>query len=372
MLQPQSENELAEVIAGANGPLSVRGGGTRVEPVAGEVLTADSLSGIEIYEPGALTVVAKAGTTVNELSKTLAREGQQLAFEPPDFAANFTSGGNSTIGGVVASNSSGPRRIQAGAARDSLLGIRFVDGQGQITKNGGRVMKNVTGYDLSKLFAGSFGTLGVLTEVALKVLPIPETCATVRLEGLSPPEATKAMSSAMASPYDVSGAAHVRNAGQTDASTLLRIEGFERSVRHRAQMLIERLKEFAECEKILDYQSSVSTWAGVCNLDIFSGCKGSLWRVSVRPTDGPAVIDRVPAFNSVMDWAGGLVWLEVEKGTNVRKLLTGIGGHATLIRGAGQESYLRFQPEPPAIEKLSRGLREKFDPRGILNPGLMG
>ena len=189
-MKPTSEAELADAIrasAAKGTKLHIRGGGTRAglgHGVTGQLVDTTGLKGVALYEPGALTIVAAAGTPLETIEKTLAKEGQRLPFEPMDHRALYGTNGKSTIGGVVAANVSGPRRIQAGACRDSLIGVRFVDGEGTVIKNGGRVMKNVTGYDLVKLMAGSHGTLGVLSEVAFKVLPMPEAGATVIVHGL--------------------------------------------------------------------------------------------------------------------------------------------------------------------------------------------
>ena len=209
-MTPQTEQELADVIASAKGPLRISGGGTRPigNPVVGEALSTSGLSGISLYEPGALTIVAQAGTPVAEIEAALDSENQRLAFEPMDHRAMLGTDGMPTIGGVVSGNISGSRRISVGACRDHMLGVRFVDGAGMITKNGGRVMKNVTGYDLVKLLSGAYGTLGVLTEVSLKVLPKPETSATLYLNGLDLSRAVEAMSKALGSPYEVTGAAY--------------------------------------------------------------------------------------------------------------------------------------------------------------------
>jgi glycolate oxidase FAD binding subunit len=228
--RPGSEQEVAEIVRDAavrSAGLAVRGGGTRAPEVAGDrpTLSTAGLTGISLYEPGALTLVVRAGTSLEEVEAALAAEGQQLPFEPWDARPLSGRNGTPTIGGVVATNASGPRRVAAGACRDLMLGVRFVDGTGAVVKNGGRVMKKVTGLDLVKLMAGSHGTLGVLTEVAFKVLPRPETAATLVLDGLDAATAGRAMRAALATPCDVSGAAHV--AGRT----LLRLEGFEASVR---------------------------------------------------------------------------------------------------------------------------------------------
>ncbi|MBL1438115.1 MAG: FAD-binding protein, partial [Rhodobacteraceae bacterium] len=223
-MRPSTEAELAEMVARAKAPLEIIGGGTRqIGRTKGEPLHTSGLSGISLYEPEALTLVAQAGTPLAEIEALLAKNGQRLPFEPYDLRPLQGTTGTPTIGGVVATNASGPRRIQAGACRDSLIGVRFVDGLGRIIKNGGRVMKNVTGYDLVKLMAGSHGTLGVLTEVSFKLLPAPEATATVLVqEGETTSAAT--MAKALASPYDVSGAAHAGGV------TALRVEGLEGSV----------------------------------------------------------------------------------------------------------------------------------------------
>jgi glycolate oxidase FAD binding subunit len=214
MLRPETEADLAEIVRGANASLSVRGGGTRHVPAPGEPLTTAGLAGITLYEPGAMTLVARAGTPLAEIEAALSAENQRLPFEPMDHRGLMGTDGAPTIGGAVALNVSGPRRVAAGACRDSLIGVRFVDGTGTVVKNGGRVMKNVTGYDLVKLLAGSRGTLGVLTEVSLKVLPAAATEATLMLEGLSVPEAVRAMSAGLSSPFEVTGAAHDPAAGR--------------------------------------------------------------------------------------------------------------------------------------------------------------
>lgn len=371
MLTPASETELSEIVAAARGPLRVVGGGTRPvgRPVAGEVLSVAGLSGIDLYEPGALTIVARAGTPLAAVEAALAAEGQRLPFEPMDHRGLLGTVGEPTIGGVVAANVSGPRRIQAGACRDSLIGVRFVDGAGTIVKNGGRVMKNVTGYDLVKLMAGSWGTLGVLTEVAFKVLPAPEAAATIALHGLSDLQAVEAMATALGSPFEVTGAAHLPGEGRT----LLRIEGFAESVAYRAGRLAGLLAPFGTAAVEDDAARVAETWRGVRDVAAFAGRGGDVWRLSVTPSDGPGIAARTGG-EVIYDWGGGLVWALVPEGTDLRARLGAFAGHATLIRAseATRARIAPFQPEPAPLARLSRGLREKFDPRGILNPGLMG
>lgn len=362
-MKPVSEVELGAAIKDAGGPVAIRGGGTRGVPLTGEVLETGGLTGITLYEPGALTLVVRAGTPLHEVEAALEAEGQRLAFEPMDHRALMGTEGAPTIGGVVAGNISGPRRIQAGACRDSLLGVRFVDGRGTVITNGGRVMKNVTGYDLVKLMCGSWGTLGVLSEVSLKVLPAPEATATVVIAGLEDTEAVKAMSKALGSPYEVSGAAHLPEAGRT----LLRIEGFASSVTYRAGQLQALLGSLGDVTIEGDPQMVSETWTAVRDVHALQSFDGDVWRISVKPSDGPRVGAALPGARLVYDWGGGLVWAGVAPGTDVRAALD-VVGHATLVRGNGNGP--RFHPEPAAVATLSQGLRDQFDPRGILNAGL--
>ena len=369
MISPASEAELAAAIRDARAPVRVRGGGTRDigNPVAGEVLSTAGLSGIELYEPGALTLVVRSGTPVEEVEAVLAAEGQRLPFEPMDHRRLLGTEGTPTIGGVAAANVSGPRRVQVGACRDFMLGVRFVDGTGEVVKNGGRVMKNVTGYDLVKLMAGSWGTLGVLSEVSLKVLPAPAASGMLVLEGLDVPQAVAAMSVALGSPYEVTGAAH------DGSRTYLRIEGFGDSVGYRLGELAALLERFGEVRPVGDGEAVVAQWRDLRDAAMFAGSDDDVWRIGVRPSDGPEVARRLEGARLLVDWGGGLVWAGVAAGTDVRAALEGLRGHATLVR-ADEETRRRlgaFHPEPAPVAALSRGLRQKFDPRGVLNAGLM-
>lgn len=354
-MRPETEAELADLVRGARGPVVVRGGGTRaLGACAGDALETGGLSGIVLHEPGALTLVAQAGTPVAVVEAALAAEGQRLAFEVPDMRALLGRAGASTIGGVVAANASGPRRVQVGAARDFVLGVRFVDGEGRIVKNGGRVMKNVTGYDLVKLLAGSHGTLGVLTEVALKVLPAPAAEATLALDGLDDAAAVAAMGRALGSPYEVSGAAHWPGRG-----TFLRVEGLAAQVDYRARAL----------QGLLGGRIEVAPpWAEIRDAACFAGVAGDVWRLSVRASDAPGLVARAGALGCLYDWGGGLVWLLMPAGADLRARLGDFAGHATLVRGTGAAV---FQPERPGVAALTAGLRARFDPRGLFNAGLM-
>ena len=369
MLKPTTEQDLAEAIATAQSPLSIRGGGTRGTLTEGEALTTSGLSGITLYEPGALTIVAGAGTPVAEIEATLAAENQMLAFEPMDYRPLLRTEGEPTIGGVVASNSSGPRRVQAGACRDFLLGVRFVDGAGNIVKNGGRVMKNVTGYDLARLMCGARGTLGVLTEVSLKVLPKPEFVATLVFEGAGHAESAQILTDAMKSPFEVSGAARVPAgvAGEKGAA-LLRLEGFEASVKYRATSLIEQLGN-ARIEA--DPVENERLWRSVRNVTPFTDREGDVWSLSIKPTDFMHVAETNPEDDKLVDWACGRVWMLMPPGSDLRAKMNGVSGHATLVR-SGKSSLPRFHTEAAPLAKMAEALRQKYDPRGILNPGLMG
>ena len=406
VLRPLDEADLAAMVRAATGPLRIRGGGTRGMAGAGVVLEVGGLSGITLYEPGALTLVVRAGTAVADVQAVLGAEGQRLAFEPPDFrallgaagtrsagagsagagsagagaagmgsAGTGTAGkavaGTGTVGGMVAANASGPRRVQAGACRDAMLGVRFVDGRGTVVKNGGRVMKNVTGYDLVKLMAGAWGTLGVVSEVAFKVLPVPETAASVVLQGLPDQAAVAAMALAMGSPFDVTGAAHIQG-----GATLLRIEGFAASVAYRAARLAGSLAAFGTVGIEDRAEVVAADWAAVRDVTAFAGVPGNVWRLSVRPSDAPGIGARLGAWfgagRVIYDWAGGLIWAVLAENIDLRARLGPIGGHATLVRGNAPAGVSVFQPEPAAVAAIAAGLRAEFDPRGILNPGVMG
>lgn len=367
-MRPMTETELAEAIRDASGPLVVRGGGTRSigRPVVGEELSVAGLSGISLYEPGALTLVAAAGTPVAEVEAALAAQAQRLPFEPMDHRGILGSDGVPTLGGMVAANASGPRRMQVGACRDNLIGVRFVDGTGAVVKNGGRVMKNVTGYDLVKLMAGSWGTLGVLSEVAFKLLPAPDSAATLVLNGLDVSQAVAAMAAALGSPYDVTGAARL-----PDGRTALRLEGFAASVAYRLGELTTHLARFGQATYLAP-EEVAEFWRSVRDVAPFQGQDGDVWRLSVKPSDAPALVAMAGA-DALLDWGGGLVWLLIKPGTDLRAVLGDFKGHATLIRASidTRSRIAPFHPEPAPVKALTQGLRSRFDPRGILNAGLM-
>ena len=385
ILTPTDEQAVSQIIRDckANGQsLKITGGDTR-NGFGGMVnatnkLSLKSLSGINLYEPAALTLVAKAGTTYQEIETTLAAEGQRLAFEPMDHRNIYATQGEPTIGGIVACNISGSRRIQAGACRDALIGVRYVCGHGEVIKNGGRVMKNVTGLDLVKLMAGSYGTLGVLTEVAFKTLPMPERQTTLMIEGFSAEQAVKAMAKALGSPFEVTGVAHLPK-GQDASKTLLRVEGFDSQVTYRIEKLRDLLAANQQTD-VIEGQPHDDLWRGIRNVEIFADQTKQLWRLSIKPSDAVEIAKQLREKANAklyFDWGGGLIWAcmddELSYGQAVRQVMTGFGGFATLVRASvdTKSQISVFQPLAAGAAKLSAKIRQKFDPDDILNPNFM-
>lgn len=335
-MRPDSEAALAAAIRGARGPLAITGGGTRGAR-SGEVLDTRALSGITLYEPAALTLVVRAGTPLAEVQAALGSEGQMLGFEPD-------AREGSTIGGVVATNTSGPRRVLVGACRDAMLGVRFVDGLGGVIANGGRVMKNVTGYDLVKLMAGSRGTLGVLTEVAFRTTPVPPVTCVLRLE-LDATAAIPALTAALTGPFDVSAAGWLPGQG-----ALVRIEGLAGSVAIRRTALAERLAPFGRAEEV-----ATEILAGLAAPTAPEG--HDLWRIVTRPSQAPAVLAAVAPV--ALDWGGALIWAAVPAGTTPK--LPTFEGHARRVTG----TPLTLPPQDPTVARLNADLRARFDPRAL-------
>ncbi|MFT4184556.1 MAG: FAD-binding protein, partial [Rhizobium sp.] len=303
---PKTEDEAAALIrdhAARGAALSIVGGNTRAgfgNAVDAEtVLSSRGLTGIVAYNPGEMVMTVRAGTPVYEVEAALAESGQMMAFEPMDHRPLMATGGAPTIGGVFAANVSGPRRFVSGAARDSLLGVRFVNGKGEIVKAGGRVMKNVTGLDLVKLMAGSHGTLGLLTEVTFRVPPRPQTEETIVLSGLNDAEAANAMAAAMALPVEVSGAAHLPltvawtflDGGLPEGeATVLRIEGLAGSVSARAEKLAAAMTRLAPVTRLGEAESR-KLWREIRDVKPYAdGTTRPVWRVSVAPSIGHQLV----------------------------------------------------------------------------------
>jgi glycolate oxidase FAD binding subunit len=399
LFRPAADWELQTMLAGLlsrGQPVEVVGAGTKRgvgRPVNGAALiTTASLRGMPLYEPNELVMTARAGTSLAHIEKELAAQGQMLAFEPVDLGpATGSPPDMQTIGAVFAANLSGSRRILAGAARDHLLGVVGVNGRAEIFKSGGRVMKNVTGYDLARGLAGSWGTLAVMTQVTFKLLPAPEKTTTLLFPNLPDDIAVELLCAAMGLPYEVSGAIHLP-AGlvarlehdqlrATGASlTALRLENFEKSVAYRKGKLKELLKVYGHPFEIED-GDSLSFWAELKRLSVLPYGPTLLWRISTAPKQGPKVVASVKRHmeaEAFYDWSGGLIWLEVPASadagaSDIRRAVAVHGGYATLIRADEQVrgSVEVFQPLSPAHERLSRGLKAAFDPTGLLNPGRM-
>ncbi|MEA2980639.1 MAG: glycolate oxidase binding subunit [Alphaproteobacteria bacterium] len=354
-------------------------------------LDLSGLSGVTLYEPEELVLSARAGTPLTEIEALVEQRGQQLAFEPMDYGPILGGPANAgSLGGALAANLSGPRRIKAGAARDHFLGFSAVSGRAETFKSGGRVVKNVTGYDLCKLLAGSFGTLAAMTEVTIKTLPRPETEATVLILGLDDARANQAMSAAMASSCDVSAAAHLpRNVAThfdghygSAAATAFRLEGFAPSVRHRKEALTALLRPHGTLESI-DEARSRTFWRSVRDAAPFgaagSAGDGPLWRVSTTPARGAEFAAKMPpGAQWFYDWAGGLIWVALPPShsagaATIRRAAASTGGHATLVRAtaATRAAVDVFEPQRGALAGVTKRVKESFDPKGVLNPGRM-
>jgi len=391
-------NELREAVAEAlavEEPLEIVGGGSKRDlgrPMqAAHTLDLSRLSGIRDYAPSELVLTAGAATPLAEIERVLAENSQMLAFEPPGWGGLLgVEDAAPTLGGVLACNLSGSRRIKAGAARDHFLGFRAVSGRGEIFKAGGKVVKNVTGYDLPKLMAGSYGTLAALEEVTVKVLPQAETVATVLFAGIAPEAAGRLMSAALGSPHEVSGASYLPP-GTTlplavpvrPGTVALRVEGPAPSVAFRRDSLLREHKDSGASSTLAESES-VALWRAIGEVAPLSGLgERAVWRVSIAPARGAAIgaaLGRALDAVWYLDWGGGLLWLAVAEGQNtgaqvIRAALRGNdgqgSGHATLVKGspALRRAVPVFEPQPAPLAALSRRVKDAFDPKHILNPG---
>ncbi len=396
-LKPRDGKEVEEAVRWALGndkPLELAGRGTKraIGRPSQTDLTLDlsALAGVTLYEPTELVLSARAGTPLNDIETLLEQNGQELAFEPMDYGPLLGSEEKrGTLGGAVAANLSGPRRIKSGAARDHFLGVTAVTGRAETIKSGGRVVKNVTGYDLCKLLAGSWGTLAAMTDITVKVLPKAETEATVLIAGLDDKRACAAMAAAMGSSCDVSGAAHLPDhvaswfdgLPRPEASTVLRLEGFAPSVAYRSQALGALMKNFGSVA-LLNEKNSRALWRSIRDVKPFAADAARarpLWRISVTPSRGHEIAAAItPAAQMFYDWAGGLVWVAMPltnepDASSIRRAVAAVGGHATLIRApvAVRAATDVFAAEDAASHALAKRVKESFDPKGVLNPGRM-
>lgn len=392
-LSEEAAARLVQVAALSRTPLSIRGGGTRSlagVPEGVETLSTRGLAGIVAYNPAEMTMTARAGTPLEVVEAALAEKRQMLAFEPCDLRGALGSSGIPTIGGVFAANASGPRRFVAGAARDSLLGVRFVNGRGEVVKAGGRVMKNVTGLDLAKLLAGSHGALALMTEVTFRLLPVPETAATIVVSGLNDAEAAAAMATAVSLSVEVSGAAHlpesvrgrfVGGALPDGAATVLRLEGLAASVAVRSEKLTAAMARFGAVTR-LDAETTGRLWREIRDVAPYAdGTPRPLWRVSVAPTAGHQLVAALrleTGVDAFYDWQGGLVWLRMEadpEAALLRRYVKAVGGgHATLLRARPEvlAATDTFEPQPDAVAALSARVKASFDPAGLFVSRIVG
>jgi glycolate oxidase FAD binding subunit len=417
--QPEQLIELIQWAAGSSTPLEVLGGGSKAGiglPLATEhLIQLSGFSGVSDYDPVELVLTAGAGTPLQEIKDLLAEQNQILAFEPPDYSSLFgisssTKNGNGTddnsrpipggtLGGTLAGNISGPRRFFAGAARDHFLGFKAVSGRGEPFKSGGRVVKNVTGFDLSKLMAGSWGTLAVLWQVTVKVLPAPEKTRTLLLLGLNPEQAKQVMIGAAASAHSISGAAHLAHALASQSSvsyvnsvdsgvTALRVEGPAASVDYRLEALRKLfLNENFQLEE-LHSKNSKTLWQEIANLSLFKGSpldsndrdpQDNIWRLSLPPATSWQALSQLLELGVkrwMFDQAGGALWLACPNsisGVQIRNTLSQHDGHATLWRSdhSTEQTLPIFQPQSAPVAALSQRVKNSFDPVGILNPGRM-
>ena len=368
-------------------PLLIEGRGTKrsmLRPVqAARSLSTRNLTGITLHSPTELIVSARAGTTLPDLEARVAEGNQMLVAEPPDLSALFCVDGPQTIGGVVATNLSGPRRVAWGAMRDHVMGVRAVNGTGEIIRSGGRVLKNVTGLDLCKLLTGSHGTLAVLTEITLKILPIPEQTGSLILPGLDAPRAIAALSAALGSPFGVSGAAWLPAEAAAripaltghGAITLIRIEDFAPSVEYRLTQLTTLLRPHGAALR-LDHAPSIAAWRAIRDAEPLEAAPGdAIWRVSVRPSLGPAIVAAITAASGriFLDWGGGLAWIAGPPAMHEAVTAAARAAHGvwTLLRGPEtMRAAVDVVPaEPPPLARITRRVKAAMDPAGILNPG---
>ncbi|WP_298371420.1 FAD-binding protein [uncultured Bradyrhizobium sp.] len=397
----QDVEEVVRAAVASEQPLEVIGHGSKRaigHPMAtNAVLDVSVLNAVSSYEPNELIITVQAGAPLADVQSLIDAKNQQFAFEPMDMSVLLGTAGAGTIGGMIGAGLAGPRRIKAGGARDHLLGAHAVSGFGDSFKTGGRVVKNVTGYDLCKLLTGSWGTLAVMTEVTLKVMPKPEAERTLVLRGLDDVTANKAMTAALGSPFDVSGAAHLPGSALRSATgalaglaasgqpvTLVRLEGISVSAAHRAASLSQTLSSYGTVDSLTD-DASAAIWSALRDVVPFAanGALGAwpVWRIVCPPASGGALgqaLSRATGGDVIYDWGGGLIWAAVPQSADaqaalVRGQVEAVGGHATLIRAT--EDVRRavdvFQPQPAGLAALGERVRASFDPRSVLNRGRM-
>ncbi|HEY6870957.1 MAG TPA: FAD-binding protein [Novosphingobium sp.] len=370
MLAPRDAGDLGQIVrdALAHGTrIELAGGGTRADcgaPRDAEVVSLAALAGVVDYDPAELVLTVRPATPLAAVQALVAGEGQMLAFEP-------WGAPGATIGGTVAAGVAGSRRVTAGSARDHLLGFTAVSGRGERFVAGAKVVKNVTGYDLPKLMAGSWGRLGAMTELTLKVLPAPRVTATLVAEGLSPQAAHAAMACALGSNAEVSAAAHLRR-----GITLLRVAGFAPSVTARCAALPGLLEGHCAL-RLADEAEAAPLWAEAMTGAALPGAV--LWQVHLPPRQAPALLAALDAAGLAadwaMDWGGGRLWIGLDDERELlRTVVQHAGGEATLVRAPermrGQVAALH--PRAPGVAALEQRVRRAFDPAGVFATGRFG
>lgn len=367
-LRPRDAADLAAIVAAARRPLELVGSGSKRaigRPVEGDVLDLGAFDGLVSYEPAELVLTARAATPLAAVEEVLAANAQRLAFEPPDFGRLLGAPLPQTLAGVIAANLAGSRRVTAGAARDHFLGFSAVTGRGERFKAGGKVVKNVTGYDLPKLLAGSWGTLAALTEVTIRVAPAPELDRTLIVASASARDSVALQTAALGSAHDVSAAGFDPKHG-----TLLRLEGFAASVAARTDALCVELE--ATPTAVLEGQYSQLCWHEHASATALAACP-VVWRIAVPPSDAAKTLERLRPERYLLDWGGGLIHAgySAVDAAHVRSAFA--SGHATLLKApaAARAATAVFEPRSPAVSVLAARVRSAFDPRGILNPGRM-
>lgn len=376
-MRPTHDDALVDAIADATRDgtrLLIAGGGSKASigaPVETRVLDLGGFTGIVDYDPAELVLTVRAGTPLAEVEALVRSHEQMLPFAPFDHGPIFGEpAGRATVGGVVAGGVAGSERVSAGAPRDHLLGFHAVSGRGEAFKAGGKLIKNVTGFDLSKLAAGSWGRLFAMTEMTLKTLPAPQTRATRVIEGLEPSSAVAAMAAAMASQAQIATAAHIPARARRPSLTALRVEGFGPSVAARGVMLDRLLAPYGTVETMAAGEAD-TFWAALTTLDLLPR-DAPLWRINVPPSGGPAVIATIEDGDWLFDWAGGLVWLATAADPlTIRGAAARAGGHAQLIRGdaAMRAAIPAFHPQPEGVAALEERIRRAFDPQGVFETG---
>ena len=387
-IAPQNFAELEQAmsaIVGDKTPVEITALGTKTglgRPAEiGHRLDVSALSGVMDYEPEELIITAHAATPLAEIEALLSKHNQMLAFEPPHFDSLYKTASTGSLGGALMANLSGPRRLSQGAARDFLLGFQGVSGRGTSFRSGSKVVKNVTGYDLSKLLCGSFGTLAVLDEVTLKTLPAPETSLSLLIASPKLDDAAAAARAALKSAFEPSATAilpkGVHKLSQNAAIAVIRLEGVAISVADRFDKLKEELSAFGHADR-LEEDDSVALWSDIRDVAPIRASDDQIWRISIAPSDGPALLDHLQdklGARGYFDWAGGLLWLSCD-GAEAHKIIRAAvassgGGHATLMRASDalRKQVPIFEPLPVALAQLNKRIQDAFDPYGLLNPG---